>query len=336
MTASTDEPTSDAEVTNFLASGVPTRATDRDPDEIRDVLEAFLRRTLPGATEVAVTDVSLPGSSGVANETIMCSAAVTGPDGTRQQGYVVRLSPGDFLYMDVDLSVHAGMYQALKEVPGVPVPTVVGYEPDASLLGGPFFVMERIEGRVPEDTPPFHTAGWVTELDEGEREAMWRDAVAVMARLHQVDPGKLPFLQRPARGASGLEQDLGYWFQYDRWACGDRSSPVIDAGREWLVANLPEHRPTELSWGDCRVGNMMFRDGKVVGLFDWDMVSLAGAETDLAWWTINDYLTTCGAGVERLAGIGSPAETIRLWQEHTGRDVPDLWFHLVSTPTGCR
>jgi len=318
-----------SEPSSIGATGVPTRGSRREPDDVRAVLEHWLRASLPGATEVTVTGVETPEATGVANETILCTARLAGDGGEREQGYVVRVAPGDFLYKDVDLSVHAGMYQALANVPGVPVPAVVGYEADASLLGAPFFVMERIDGRVPPDTPPFHTEGWVADLSTAERDRMWREAVAVLARLHESDPSRFPFLARPHLGPTGLEQEMAYWFDYERWALAGRHEPVIEGGRRWLVDNLPDRRPTELSWGDSRVGNMMFRDGKVVAVFDWDMVSLAGAQCDLAWWTIMDLLQTASAGVERLPGIGSPGDTVRLWQQYTGRDVPDLWWYLV-------
>jgi hypothetical protein len=77
------------------------------------------------------------------------------------------------------------------------------------------------------------------------------------------------------------------------------------------------------------MGNMIFRDDRVVAVLDWDMVSLSGAESDLAWWTIMDFLYTDSAGVARLDGIGSPAATVSAWETAAGRPVRDLSFHLV-------
>ena len=60
--------------------------------------------------------------------------------------------------------------------------------------------------------------------------------------------------------------------------------------------------------------NLMFEGTQCTALLDWDMVSLAGAEADLAWWTIADHKYTASRGVQRLAGIGSPGDTMRLWE----------------------
>jgi aminoglycoside phosphotransferase (APT) family kinase protein len=310
-------------------TGVPIRSSDRDLEQVGPALAQWLRQRMPGAVDVTVTEVTLPSGSGVANETLLCSASITDNAGTRDRGLVIRLHAGEFLYPDMPFTVHHRMYEALADVDGVPVPEVIGYDADTSIFGKPFFVMGRIDGRVPGDTPPFHREGWVTELDTAEREAMWRNAVEVMARLHQVGTDRFSFLERPDRGATGLEQDLTYWREYHHGAVRGVAYPVIDETERWLVANLPANPPVGLNWGDSRVGNMIFDGGKVVALLDWDMVGLAGAESDLAWWTVMDYGGTDSVGTPRLPGIGSPADTIRLWQQLTGRDVPNMHWHLV-------
>jgi aminoglycoside phosphotransferase (APT) family kinase protein len=310
-------------------TGVPTREVQRDLEEARQSLESWFANALPDHRDFQLTEVRLPASSGVANETLMCDATWTEGGALRRGGYVVRVNSPDFLYKDVDLEVHANMYRALADEPGIPVPRVVGSSTDRSPLGEAFFVMERLEGEVPSDTPPFHTVGFVYDMTPTERETLWRNAVEVMARLHGVDAAKLPFLQRPHLGGNGLEQDLGYWLGYGEWAMRGREHSVIDAAADWVRTNTPAAPVTGLAWGDSRIPNIMFRNLEVVAVFDWDMVCLAGPESDLAWWTVMDYTNTDGAGIERLPGIGSPVETVRLWQELTGRDVPDMSFHLV-------
>ena len=313
----------------FSETGVPTRDLHRDLEETRRTLEAWFCQALPARGDLRVVDVRLPDASGVANETLLCDATWTEAGEQRRGGYVVRVNSPDFLYKDVDLEIHAKMYRALADEDGIPVPAIIGSESDTTILGQAFFVMERLDGQVPADTPPFHTTGWVYDLMPDERAKIWRRGVEVMARLHQLDPAKFGFLERPQMGHNGLEQDLGYWFGYGDWAMRRRSSNVLDAAAGWIRKNTPSSPVTGLAWGDSRLPNIMYRDLEVAAVFDWDMVSLAGAESDLAWWTIMDYTNTEAAGIERLPGIGSPAETVRLWGELTGRDTPDLWFHLV-------
>ena len=57
--------------------------------------------------------------------------------------------------------------------------------------------------------------------------------------------------------------------------------------------------------------------------------SLAGPEADLAWWALADHKHTLTQGVPRLPGIGSPAQTIRLWESFSGRPVRNMDWYLV-------
>jgi aminoglycoside phosphotransferase (APT) family kinase protein len=55
----------------------------------------------------------------------------------------------------------------------------------------------------------------------------------------------------------------------------------------------------------------MFDDREVAGVLDWNMVSLAGPESDLAWWAIMHLLQTASVGVAHLEGFGSPTRDDR-------------------------
>ena len=62
----------------------------------------------------------------------------------------------------------------------VPVPQLLFYEADAAIIGTPFYVMERLDGRVFAD-------GGLPGVTQAERGAMYRSMAETMARLHRVD-----------------------------------------------------------------------------------------------------------------------------------------------------
>jgi aminoglycoside phosphotransferase (APT) family kinase protein len=304
---------------------IPLKRSERDPDALGRVLGQWLAPRLEGAPRtVNVSSLTAPGGTGVANETLMFDAAWTAGTSDCMQGFVVRLASERSLYLDADIEVHAKVYAALADVPGVPVPRVLGYEPDPGLLGAPFFVMERIHGAVPTDTPPWSSSGFVYDAAPARRRAMWEDAVRVLAALHETDPAKLPFLL-PAGGQSGFADHLHYWRRFLDAATADGQHDGLERGWEWLVAKMPENSPTGLSWGDSRFANVMFRDDRVVAIFDWDTVSMAGAEADLAWWRFMD------GPAAALDGIGTADELVVRWQEHIGRVARDLEYYDVFT-----
>jgi aminoglycoside phosphotransferase (APT) family kinase protein len=299
-------------------AGSPVKPQLRDLKRAGIAIEGWLRDHVDST--IHVTDVSTPGSAGVANETLIVE--------TNGPRYVVRVDAAEHLFMGMDLDVHYRMYSTLADEPGIPVPAVHGFEADRAILGERFFVMEWVEGRVPPDRPNFNRSGWLKEASVQEREAIWRDTVALMARFHALPPSRFSFLLRPELGTSGLEQEVGYWLGYaDR--CGADRHPLLAHARHWLGARLPDPAPTSPSWGDARLQNVMVRGTRCVAMFDWDMVSLAGPEADLAWWALADHKYTYSQGIERLAGIGSPADTIALWEQLSGRKVRDMEWHLV-------
>lgn len=92
----------------------------------------------------------------------------------------------------------------------------------------------------------------------------------------------------------------------------------------------PPERP-RLCWGDARLGNMLFREGRCVAVLDWEMATLGDPESDLAWWLYFDRHHSEGSGLPRLPGIPSREATIARYEEWTGRRVRHLaWWELFA------
>jgi aminoglycoside phosphotransferase (APT) family kinase protein len=197
---------------------------------------------------------------------------------------------------------------------------VLDFEADPSWLGAPFFVMEKIEGRIPTDDPAYHAGGWMTEIDPQERASIWWSGLEAMARIHSLDWRALGlgFLDKPERGEAGLVQQLGYYEEFFEWAKHGEANPVAEAGLAWIKEHLPSSEPLGLCWGDARIGNMIFRDGRCVGVLDWEMVTLGNPVQDLGWWLFLDRHHSEGRGVPRLEGFPSIDETVARWEALTG------------------
>lgn len=303
---------------------IQLKRSGRDAEAVRSVLAGWLSPRLAAGGTVEISPIEAPTGTGVANETVMFEARWSSGGRETTQGFVARIASDDPLYIGADIRIHHDMYAALADVSDVPTPQVYGYEADLDLLGAPFFVMERIDGQVPGDQPAWPSQGFVVDARPEDRRAMWDNAVAVLAALHQVDASRFAFLA-PASGTSGLADHLAYWRAWIDDTAGDRPHDTLEQGYQWLVAHLPDPAPTALSWGDSRFANVMFRGTEVVSIFDWDTVSLSGAEADLGWWRFMD------GPASALAGIGTADELVERWQALTGRQVRHLEFYDVFT-----
>ena len=69
----------------------------------------------------------------------------------------------------------------------IPVPKTLWLEKSHDVLGVPFFVMEKIAGRVPADIPPYVFGGWLLEAEKKERSQLEKSAVNVIAQISQID-----------------------------------------------------------------------------------------------------------------------------------------------------
>lgn len=306
----------------------------RDPDKTGKALLAWLAEQVPEGREFSCTGLAVPEGTGFSNETLMFDVDWREGTARRSERLVVRVRPTRYrVFYEDDFALQYRILQFLGEETDVPVPKVRWFEPDSETLGAPFFVMDRVDGRAFADNPPYDASGWVCDATPAERHTLWENAIAAMAKIHRVPAEKVLFLSKPERGATGFEQQLQYAKLYLDWAAAGRSQPIPEAAWEWLLANPPQAQPTALSWGDSRLGNILFGpELDVRAVVDWEMVSLGGPLQDLGWWLFFDetYLILSGQrGVARLPGLGDREETIAAWSELTGQSTADLFWYEV-------
>src|SRR5262249_42909356 len=138
------------------------------------------------------------------------------------------------------------------------------------------------------------------------------------------------FLARPEYGATPFAQQLGYYTMMLRWAAAGRAMPIAEAALAWLERHRPlVEPPATLTWGDARIGNMIFRDFAPVAVLDWEMATLGPGEVDLAWWLVLERYHTEGVGAAPLPGFPARDEIVALYQDMVGRRVHDLFYYEV-------
>lgn len=304
----------------------------RDPETTAAQLARWLSTKLTAATSISVSNLTPPQSTGFSNDTLLFDLACELDGEPAGGGRVVRIRPSGYaVFPTYDLAQQFRVMRILGEHTSIPVPRVYWLEEDESVLGAPFYLMERIEGRIPPDNPPYHVAGWVTEIEPVERRSLWLDGLEVLSRIHQLDWQKLDlgFLSQSELGPPGLDQQLRYYESYFAWARRGKAHPIADAAFDWLKRNPPRHARLGLCWGDARIGNMIFQDGKCRAVLDWEMATLGDPEQDLAWWLFLDRHHSEGLGMPRLEGFPSHEETIERYEQWTGRRVENLKFYEI-------
>ena len=85
-----------------------------------------------------------------------------GAEGPVTESLVLRVKPTQHtVFLEQDFEAQHLVLRTLGEHTAVPVPPVRWFEANESYLGAPFFVMDRVDGRAPEDSPPYTQQGWL-------------------------------------------------------------------------------------------------------------------------------------------------------------------------------
>ena len=263
--------------------------SSRDPETLRTQLETWLRAR--GGASTRATMSRATSANGMSSETILFDATWRDDERERSERLVARLAPAQDdvpVFPTYDLRKQYDTIRLVGELSGVPVPQVWWYEADPSVAGAPFFVMSRVDGDVPPDVMPYAFGdNWLFDASPEDQRRLQDASVDVLADLHAIDGATevFAFLDDGASGETPLARKIGRTRDWYEWVVADASrSKTIDAALDWLEVSAPSDAgPTVLSWGDSRIGNVMYRDFVPVAVLDWEMACLGPRELDLAW-----------------------------------------------------
>lgn len=305
----------------------------RDLEATRATMASWLAETC-GRSVTSVGELT-PPDQGSSNETLLFDVTFDDDDGGGggRERLVLRVQPdGNQLFRDPDVSFQWRVQRAVATHPAIPAPEVIAVERGDGVLGSPFYVMRAVEGRVLGDVPSPHQAGWLTELSPEERARWHRGALDVLLAVPEVDWREQLDWMAPPPGTTGLRHLTDELLDWFRWAEEGRDLGVIAEAADHLAGHVPDDDTLVLSWGDARYGNMLFaEDLSVAAALDWEMAAIAPPQVDLGWWLMYDEFHTTCVGAPRLEGYPSREETIRLYEERSGRSVGDLaWYEMLA------
>ena len=269
-------------------------------------------------------DGSVPGvtafSGGQSNPTYRVTTA--------QGSHVLRMQPpGPLLPGAHAVDREHRVMQALQGT-DVPVPRMLAYCSDATILGTPFYLMEFLDGRVMMDQS-------LPGMEPQQRGAIYREMNRVIANLHALD------YQALGLGDFGKTGNyLGR--QIARWSRQTLAStlPVPDAMQrlmQWLPQHLPAGDETTLVHGDYRLDNLVFHatEPRVIGLLDWELSTLGHPLADFSYQCMAWHIpSTVWRGIAELdlkaLGIPQEADYVRRYAERTGRDAAEHWDFYMA------
>ncbi len=319
--------------------------SSRDLDSVRGALEGWLATVLPTGADPRVTLHSGIDANGMSSETLVLDVDWTEGGVVRKGEYVARVAPAaeDFpVFASYDLAGQRSLIRTVGALTGVPVPEVSHLEPTGSVLGTPFFLMERVDGLVPQDVLPYNFGdNWLFDATPEERERLQRNSVAVLAELHAIaEPATVFSHLDPPGSGTALARNLARAREWYEWSTGDVGrSTLVERCLTWLEANLPDTDEAVLCWGDSRIGNVMYRDFAPVAVLDWEMATLGPRQLDVSWMAFAHQVFESITGMLEMPGMPDflrEDDLVASYREITGIDLGDLsWYHVYNGMLWC-
>lgn len=303
-----------------------TAPNENEPRPIRSAeetfdpkpVEAFLRRYVDLPSEPMTV---LQFGIGNSNLTYLLRAG--------GQEFVMRRPPlGPLLPTAHDMHREFRVLDGLKGT-DAPAPKPVAYCEDASLIGAPFYIMERLNGFVVgrQGAP---------ELDTPEKTgAVGWGVVEALAKLHKVDYA--------AVGLGDFGKPEGFVHrQIERWrkqwlSAKTRELPILDELDAWLREHAPKRSHNSIVHGDVSPSNTMFdreNPGRVLAFLDWEMSTLGDPLCDLGYF-IAMWPEEADTGERRQItpdhlrrpGIPKRRQLRQRYAELTGFEIGDMQFY---------
>jgi aminoglycoside phosphotransferase (APT) family kinase protein len=327
--------------------------TSRDAATVPALMETWLSGLLPEGADPQVTLHSGIDSNGMSSETLVLDAAWSEGGQPRVGRYVARVAPSAEdvpVFPSYDLQQQYDAIKYVGEHTAVPVPAVGFMEPTGAVLGTPFFLMDRIEGVVPPDVMPYPFGdNWLFDAAPEKQRRLQEGSVGVLAALHAIPDAEavFPYLDpgRHLAGRSGtaspMERNLAARRAWYEFAVPDLGpSPLVEKILDWLESNQPaDHGETVLSWGDARIGNMMYRDFEPVAVLDWEMATLGSRALDVSWMVFAHQIFESIASMFELPGMPHfmrEEDVVATYERLTGVRLGELtWYHLYNATAWC-
>lgn len=284
-------------------------------------LEPYLQEQL-GMSDAALSLEQFPG--GFSNLTYLIRLG--------EKGFVLRRPPfGAKIKSAHDMGREYKILNALS-VSYDKAPKPLLYTEDESVIGAPFYVMERVEGVILRPKMPAEMIP-APDIMNGVASSL----IETFSDLHAVDfeAVGLGDLGRPE---GYVERQVSGWTKRYFKSKTDEL-PEIEKVASWLADNQPGESGAALIHNDFKYDNVVLDADNwtnIIAVLDWEMSTIGDPlmdfGTSLGYWVTADdpdWLKGLALSPTVLPGNPDRAEVVRMYAEKSGRDLSDVVFYFA-------
>ena len=302
-----------------------------DPEKLFEALRTPLGEALGG--EISTPPVVKQFPSGHSNLTYLLEVEAGGA----RIELVLRRPPfGNVVKSAHDMGREVRILSALSKHGYDKAPKPLLYVEDASVIGAPFYIMNRLSGVVLRRKPP---AGMDLSPEVVSRIS---DAfIGGLVELHGLPWDRMD-LSEFGKPEGYVERQVRGWAKRYEDAKTDDVKTMEDVSR-WLLAHIPkgedERGRATIVHNDFKYDNLVLDPAdptRIIGVLDWEMATIGDPLTDLAttlayWIEAGDPepLKAFAFGPTHLPGSPKRSELLARYQEQSGRDASNIVFYYA-------
>jgi aminoglycoside phosphotransferase (APT) family kinase protein len=241
--------------------------------------------------------------------------------------YVLRRPPhGLKIAKAHDMIREFRVLQALEKAGYTKMPYPISACEDESIIGAPFFLMEKVDGMIIRDRPP-------AEASPEFFRSLSQSALDVLIELHslELNDSGLGALGKPEGYA--LRQVQGWAERFQKAKTSE--VPSIEEAFQWLLSSIPSVSDVAFIHNDFKYDNLVISSsGEVQAVLDWEMATvgdpLMDLGTTLAYWAeAEDEDILKMFNLSYVPGNFTRLELIAYYGAKTGRDMSEMNFYYV-------
>jgi aminoglycoside phosphotransferase (APT) family kinase protein len=224
-------------------------------------------------------------------------------------------------------------YHVLSRLHAVyPAPRPLLYCTDESIIGAPFYVMERVRGVILRRNLP---EGFT--LNPATARGLSESFIDNLAALHELDYNAIG-LGDLGKSAGYLERQVKGWMERYHGSKTEEL-PQIEEISAWIGKHMPTQTDSTLIHNDYKYDNMILAENditRIKAVLDWEMCTLGDPLTDLgtalAYWVNADdppEVQMVRWGPTTVPGSLTRQELARRYEEKTCRSLDQILFYYV-------
>ena len=256
-----------------------------------------------------------PLVGGLSNETWFLTVRHDSPDMPSPLELVLRWDRGEGIMAPYDMVRQFRVMQALGPT-AVPVPRVLWLEPDVSVLGAQFYVVEYIKAETP---------GRLLDRNSSTFAPRMKSYIDTLAKIHAVDwrLHDLAFLVDDEPG-DAADHAIHAADRFVALVESDAELALFSHARQWLEDHKPAVVDLSFVHVDCSVSNYMFSGNEVVAVVDWELSTISSALRDIGLYVTMLFKFRPESSLDEQ--LQEREEFLGMYQVATGADYEQLPF----------